>query len=85
MDKLEEKFDNLNPTAKVDLLKVSQSTPYYYEILTLFHNRKLCIRCGELPSIGDRYMIPIDGEWPTRYFNLWVHKECVGKDMSSLL
>lgn len=76
MDKLEEKFENLSPMGKVDLLKASLNTSYRHKVLTLFHNKKLCIECGKQPSIGNRLMIPIDGEWPTNYFNLWKCKEC---------
>ena len=75
-NKLEEKFDNLTPSGKVDLLKSSAGTQYECKVLTLFHNQKLCIVCGKPTQIGLRQMIAIDGEWPTRYFNLWRHKEC---------
>lgn len=75
-DRLEEKFDNLSPTDKVKLLKASSDTSYQYKVLALFHNKKLCIECGAQPQIGARRMIAIDGDWPTRYLNLWFHREC---------
>ena len=76
MDKLEKKFDNLDPAGKIKLLKASSDTPHQYKVLALFHNQKLCIECGRQTQIGDRQMIAIDGDWPTKYVNLWECKEC---------
>lgn len=75
-----EGFDNLGPATKIKLLKESaKSLPDYYRVLTLFHNQKLCIECGRQTQIGSRQMIAVDGEWPTKYLNLWRCVECLEK------
>lgn len=76
MDKLDKKFENLSPTDKVGLLTASSDAAHQYEILALFHTQRLCIECGRQTQIGDRQMVPLDGEWPTRYLNLWKCREC---------
>ncbi len=77
MDKLKKKFENLSPTDKVKLLEASSDTSRLYEVLALFHNQRLCIECGKQTQIGDRQMTAFDGEWPTRYLNLWKCRGCL--------
>lgn len=62
-------FDALPPKEKVKLLASRMRE---------FQELELCIVCGEktVRAKGNRFMVPLDGAWPMKYFNLWRHKEC---------